>query len=286
MSSKEPMNMLERTLVAVARGPEARPKLFRQLRGVLLHFLLPYHPEMEGKIELKNGMRMDFIVWKGKKGEFIPIFSCLERLNEAVARQGLKKNPYCAAEALGATLFQVLACQKYGAVLNPGCGPVEFYIDRNAVRGLADGSILNPIQPLPGPRETRRMIIVKPEDYPTDFLQPLFQFLRGRPEALAGWLFRFKTPKPPLTVEYGFMLVASGNWEQLKQDFGVVAHSLCMDKPEMYYGVQVTHPDDPAIATLLAPLHPFFLAPGYKLPEARKSTGEGQGGATPVTPAA
>lgn len=73
-------------------------------------------------------------------------------------------------------------------MLNPACGTGEFYLDLAAVRLLADGSILKPIQPAGGPPVNRRMTIVKPENYPTDFLQPLFQFLRGGPEALAGWL--------------------------------------------------------------------------------------------------
>lgn len=68
------------------------------------------------------------------------------------------------------------------------------------------------------------------------------------------------------------MLVASGNWDQFKQDFGVVAHGLCQNTPEKYYSVQVKHPTDQTIPNVLAKLHPFFVAPGYQVPGAAAPT--------------
>jgi len=270
----ESQNDLERAFAKAARGTEAHPELFRQLRKSELSFLLPYHPEIEGgEFELKNGAPVPpFVIWQNKEGAFIPVFTSEARADAAVAKQTedqhFKRCPYSVGTLKGEILFKVLTVLKRGVVLNPLCGTEEVYLDKDAVRLLGDGSILEPIKPV-GPPEDRDMTVVLPDDYPTEFLEPLFRFLSERPEVKAAWLFRLDKPRPPLKVEYGFILVASGNWEQVKQDFGVVAHSYCMDKPEMYYLVQVTHPADPVIKDVLAPMHPFYVAPGYQVPCAK-----------------
>lgn len=103
-------NELERAFAKTLRGPEGRPEFFRQLRAVTLTFLMPYHPEMEGMIGLKNGDTMTFSVWNSPKGGFIPIFTSLARAEQAIKAIGAKDKTFCLAEMNGAELFHLIRC--------------------------------------------------------------------------------------------------------------------------------------------------------------------------------
>ena len=185
-----PLNELERLLADPRQGPESHPQLFRLLREATLVFLMPYHPEIMGSYNLKEGdAGPKFIVWKGSEGPCIPVFTSMDRANEACKKIGVPDKKYALAEMNGQQLFAVLRLQQYPIIINPACGVATTYLDRNAMKMLADGSILKPIDERAA-QKSGNVVIVDPADYPTDFLQPLFQFLRKRTEVKAAWLFR------------------------------------------------------------------------------------------------
>lgn len=258
-----PINDLERAYAASVRGPEGNPELFRLLRESKLIFLLPYHPEMEGTFSLGNGDAVPkFSLWKSSDGIHIPIFTSKERANEAFKRMRSRDKEYAIAEMKGQELFHLISCQPYAIVINPACKIAATYMDMNAVKKLADGSILKPVED--GATHEGTVNIVEPADYPTDFLQPLFRFLRERPQVKAAWLFRHFTPADPTRTYYVFALRVIGDAEKVKQDFAVVAHAACPEKTD--YGVMIIDPKDQALARVTSTHPAFYAAPDYKSP--------------------
>lgn len=258
-----PLSELERLLSDPRQGPESHPRLFRLLCESTLVFLMPYHPEIMGTMSLKNGDQgPKFVVWKGAEGLRIPIFTSIERANEACKKIGARDKQYALAEMNGQQLFALLSSQKYSVMINPACGPATTHLDTNAIKMLADGSILKPIDD--GPRREGKVVIVDPADYPTDLLQPLFFFLRNRKEVKAAWLFREADLPPDSKVSYVFVLKVVGNAEKLKQDFAVVATGAA--PPDVEFGVTTLDAANKPLVAITAKATPFYAAPGFKSP--------------------
>ena len=256
------MNELERAFAKALRGPEGQPDLFRQLRDAELAFLMPYHPEMEGMVEVGNGSTMTFCVWENPNGRFVPVFTSAERAEQALEATGMGDKPFVVGEMKGEWLFAALAGQEEKVVLNPACGMGEILLDHNAVAKIADGSILKPIDD-ESESVSGAVKLVDPADYPTDFLQPLFQFLRTRPEVKAAWLFQ-QTDGPKERTVYVFGLWATGDTETARQDFSVVAKAA--HPAETDFGVFIMDPAEPQMAEMMRRHQPFFAAPGFTPP--------------------
>lgn len=263
MNMKDPMNDLEQAYLSGLRGPEGRPDLFRQLRESILAFLMPYHPELEEMMELEGGDALSFIVWEGPKGSFVPIFTSMERAEQAVKQVGAEDTQQSLAEMPGEMLFKVLTTQQRGVVINPACGMGEMFLDLNAVKMLADGSILKPIAT--GAKQGGGVKIVDPADYPTDFIQPLFRFLRGRAEVKAAWLLQRDPAPDPAKPFYIFGLLATGDAEQLEQDFAVVAQSSRLHGAD--FGVILLDVKIPKMAAVMAKFPPVYAAPDFCPPK-------------------
>ena len=260
---KNPANDLESALAVALRGPEGHPDFFRQLREAIVTFLMPYHPELDGTFEIRNGGTMTFTIWESPKGKFIPIFTSLERAQQAIKNTSAPDNQYAIAEMKGKELFKVITCQKHPVVINPASDIGELFLDHAASRMVADGTILRPIRS--GAQQQGRVKIVEPADYPTDFLQPLFRFLRERAEVKAAWLFRQLEQPDPARVNYVFgLLVACDDPEQIGQDFAVVAKSAKPDDAD--FGVMIINPNEPAMAKIISTYPAFYAAPDYKAP--------------------
>lgn len=252
-----PKAQLEAVLSNPKLGPESHPQLFRLLRENILVFLMPYHPELMGKFSLKNGDPLPkFALWKGADGPQIPIFSSIERANEACKKIGIKDGTYALAELNGQQLFHLLSCQPNMVVINPACNTGATHLDINAVKMLADGSILEPIPP--GNEKSGQVQIVEPADYPTDFLQPLFRFLRERKEIQAAWLFREAELTPEGQISYVFVLKSNGNEQQIGQDFNIVAKSSC--PRTAIFGVTSWDPDNAPMVAVTAKFPAFYSA--------------------------
>ena len=261
MHTNQPSNDLERALAGAMRGPQGYPELFRQLRESELTFLMPYHPEMEGVMELQNGDEFNLTFWKNGEEQVIPLFTSGERAQQALESIGEKDRPCCIAEMEGETLFRILQNYKTKVVINPALNPGGLHLDANAVRMLADGSILHPIT---GREQAHgRVKIMDPADYPTDFIQPLFEFLRQRKEVQAAWIF--ETPpheKETAECHYVFGLLAVDAEEQLEQDFVVVAQNA---RPKgVQFGVVMLDPRDGPQAGIIAKCLPFYASPGFR----------------------
>ena len=183
----QPTNDLERALVAAMRGPAGQPEFYRQLRDSEVVFLMPYHPDLEGTMSVTGGDRVAMVSWKSLQGEFVPVFTSRRVATWAIKTRA-PGEPYALAAVKGETFFLMVAPQKQMVIVNPGCPTGEVLLVPEAVQAMADGSIFKPITSVEKTEE--QVIIMDPADYPTDFIQPLFQFLRGRPEVRAAWIFQ------------------------------------------------------------------------------------------------
>ena len=251
---------LERILVARDFGPHYYPDLFRMLRELELVFLLPYHPEMLGEtVTLKNGDQLpQFAVWDSSdQGRRVPIFSSPRLANDACKAIGAEPHEFALASMPGEGLFQLLACQPDAIVLNPACHTNAVFLDLASVRRLGDGSIFRSEL---GERQQSRVEPLDPADYPTNFVQELFSFLKQRPRVRATWIFR-TVPEEGAAFEYVFVLDAEGDWLEVEREFRVVASAACAKDSQ--YGVAPLDPANKALVTLTAQTTPFFARPGY-----------------------
>ena len=259
----KPLNELERLLSARDFGPQHYPDVFRLLRDSPLVFLLPYHPELAGSSDtVRSGDELPpFVIWEcPDDGLRIPIFTSPQRASEACEAIGSADRAYAMAEMPGKDLFDLLSFQPDHVAINPACKTSTLFLDIVAVKRLADGSILDPVG-----GETKEGIVsmVDPADYPTDFLQPLFCFLRERRQVQAVWLLQEETV-PNAPVSYVFVLKVLGESQALERDFSVVARSACPKNVE--YGVTLLDPKNEELVQLTDAFTPFYAAPDYHTP--------------------
>lgn len=258
-----PVNELDRLLAARDFGPQHYPEVFRLLRDSLLVFLLPYHPELAGTSDtVRNGdMLPPFLIWQSTgSGPKIPIFTSPRRAHEACRAVGQEDRTYAMAEMLGRDLFDLLAFQPEDIAINPACEGSTLFLDSTAVKKLADGSILDPEG---GESKEGIVSIVDPADYPTDFLQPLFCFLRERRQVQAVWLLQEET-EPNAPISYVFVLKVTSEAQALERDFRVVARSACPQNVD--YGVTLFDPENKGLVELTEAFTPFYAAPDFRAP--------------------
>ena len=243
--------------MAALRSPAGRPELFRQLRQSDLFFLIPYQEDLEGETTITGGDRLVLISWHGSHGEYVPVFTSERQATWAMKSRREEEEPAYLAQMKGEVFFTIMATRKDAQVIiNPGCPLGEARLIECAIKGLATGSILRPVRSVE--EATEQMIIMDPADYPTNFIQPLFEFLRGRPEVAAAWIFRQEPPTPPATVRYRIGLHITGPREQVQQDFVLVAKAA--RPPNVEFGVTVLDPTHPDTARMMRGVRPFYRA--------------------------
>ncbi|MDB6056948.1 MAG: sseB [Verrucomicrobiales bacterium] len=262
-------NDLERAYQLTLRSPAGRPELFRQLLKSALWFLLPFHPEMQGVVRLENGEPIPFEQLKCSDGVFVPIYTSDQRAIESAKRlnaaspPGSRSQKHIIAEMDGLALFKTLAAQNLQVVINPACGTDPLFFPLDAVKKIADGTAQEPFQPAAGERGIVK--VVEPADYPTDFVQPLFDYLRTRSEIDAVWLLQ-QTDAPPDKIVYALGILASGDVEHVENDLGIVGHPVRPKGAE--FTVVRLDVKNPAIKNMIAGFPPFYAAPGFVWPSA------------------
>ena len=248
-------------------GPHCYPAVFRLLRESRLVFLLPYHPELTGTEDIvrPGDPSPRFPIWESAEtGRRIPIFSSARRANEGCKAAGAPDLAYTLAEMPGRQLFDMLACQPDPIALNPGCNTHVLCFSASTAKELASEVQTEPVE---RERKRSRVSIVDPADYPTDFIQPLFRFLCGRPEVQAAWLLREHT-RSGAPISYVFVLKVKGGAEELERDFRMVAGAVCPE--DVNYGIAPFDPKNAGLVELTSEFTPFFAAPGYSRSSRRR----------------
>jgi len=259
-----PLNDLERLLSNPKFGPESYPEMFRLLRESELVFLLPYHPEMEGAIGLKNGDALPpFVVWENKqekRGARIPIFSSIERAQEACKKTGARDNQYALAEMKGKELFHLISCQEHSIVLNPATSGRALFLDMEGVKQVAAAPYL---EKNTGPQKQGKVQFLTAADYPTNLVQALFQRFRQTPGVQAAWMTKELNRTEPGTA-YIVVVIATCDHEKLRQDILIVAGS-AIHKDETCFVSFIDSTNAQGMA-VTAKFTPFFAAPDFKAP--------------------
>jgi hypothetical protein len=261
-------NALDRMLGAKDFGPQYFPELFRLLRDSPLIFLMPYHPELvDTEHSLQEGNAMpQFALWSSQdRGRTIPVFTSVACANAGCKTVGAPDNTYVFAEMVGKDLFDLLRRLPEAVAINPACPTSVLHLDGAALTKLADGSIL---QPEPGEVKQSTANIMDPADYPTDFLQPLFCFLRTRPQVQAAWILR-ETEQPGAPVSYVFVLQLEGEAPEVERDFRLVARAACPKDAE--YGLTLLDRKNKSMMRMAKGSQPFYAAPGYRPPGRRRA---------------
>jgi SseB protein N-terminal domain len=132
-----PENKLERALLRAANDPVNHPAMWRAMWREELHFLMPYHPEMEGVAQIREGDELPLISWTDTKGQYVPIFSSAAR----IPTPGQKGAPaFCLGTMPGEVLFRFLAPLKLRVILNANHAP-NLVMQPETVRAFSRGEM-------------------------------------------------------------------------------------------------------------------------------------------------
>jgi hypothetical protein len=258
---KEPMNDLERAFAAAARGLEGRPEFFRRLRESQLCSLTVGRPAGQTTFTAGSGGDLNFQVWAKKKEACIPVFTSIERAEEALKRTGRPFDRQNALQMKGEKLFQIIAARKpaRAVIINPSCAIGEMFFDTTAVKLLADGSIINPSKD--GKRESGLAHVIGPADYPPNLIEPLLRYLRRCADVKAAWLFKHQPESPKATYIVGLLMSDESRARRIEQDLIVVAKGV---RPVVNCSATVLNMREPAAAKIIAKNEPFYSVPDFK----------------------
>lgn len=268
MSSKNiPFNELDQSIKALGRSQSALPRFMRALSEGELWFLTPYHPEIEGEaMEVEEGMRSPFVELEDGKGIFVPVFSSAERLDEAILAAKVPPNTYSAAGMESVLVLELLSKMNLRTVLNRNCATGEVELPQNLMSDVADGSAFD-APPMDGPSQQKTLTLIEPADYPTDLLQPIFEFVRQHENFRALWVFHHGEDHraPGGGLHYQFVVHMDPRDASIYHDFQLVVASTCKDPNEAGSGC-VDETDENYLAALWDLVKPFYVAKDQRPP--------------------
>lgn len=259
----QPINELELAYQNAHLGIEETVEYFRLLRECNLVFLAPYHPEIEGENKVGTDGQMVLTAWSVNAEDVIPIFTSVERADEAMTKRGQPNERYVVGEMIGKELMKGFAPphNRLRVMMNPGCSCGSRFMDGKMIASILDGSAL--YIPTPGEQAMNGLVISLPAGQPAILREPLGKFLRSVPEARAAWLFYEENPKPPAEKCYVFaLLLEGGDPEMLKRDAALAIESVC--PPEWRSRALLIDPKDPGFEDVIACVIPFYSVPAFK----------------------
>lgn len=245
------------------------PDFFRELTKGELWFLMRYHPEIEGEwMQLKNGSPLPFAMLEDGQGVVVPLFSSEERLDEGLERGHVPPRKYSAGTMPAVEILEILGKAELRAVINKSCATGEVTILPNLMRDLADGTALKP-QPT-GPPARARLKKLDPANYPTDLIQPVFEFMRLHRNFRAAWVLGFADtePQPANGRGYHLMFLMDPRDEQVFHDLNLIVQAARAKTDDVQLG-QLDETDPNYIAKVFREATPFYIAADYRPPQPR-----------------
>lgn len=267
MSDLTPTNDLDRAIMALQRSQSALPDLCRHLATGELWFLVPYHPEVEGEvIEFGNGSSVPFAMLEDSEGVLVPIFSSEARLEQGLERAGIPARTYSAGSLPALQLLEILGNGELRAILNKSCTTGELLLPCDLMRDLANGSAL---EPLPVGQATQQTVeILDAADYPTDLIQPAFEFMRRHGNFRAAWIFSRtrNNEQPDQACGYQLLLLMKPKDEAILHDLNVTVQSARQNPDDI--AVALLDENDVAyVKELFRQAAPFYIAADYQRPQ-------------------
>ncbi len=266
MSEYIPTNALDRALMALQRSPAATADFYRELSEGELWFLVRFHPEIEGEVlEIKNGSPLPFAILEDQAGAVVPLFSSEARLDEGLKRGRVPERTFAAAAMPAKQVLEILGKANLRAVVNKSCGTGQIVIPANLMRDLANGRVFqpNPVQA----QQRGRLKIINPADYPTNLIQPVFEFMRRHAKFRAAWVFDssplVKQPVPGRCYQLLFLMAPRD--EGLFNDLNIAIQAARAPDDDVGLGL-LDETDTGYIGQLFQKARPFFVAPDYPAP--------------------
>jgi hypothetical protein len=155
-------------------------------------------------------------------------------------------------------VLHILSTQNTRAVLNPACGTGEVKLSPSLM-----ASLIADARPSPTPvADVSEVAVVDPADYPTDFVQPVFEFMREHREFRAAWIFGNPDREHENAHGYVLAVLMEPRDETLIADLGIVIRGALT--PELEVEVSILDPVEPATAELVRMVRPFHCAPDFE----------------------
>ena len=266
----EPVNDLERAYLDAHLGVPETVAYFKELRDSVVSFLMPYHPEFNGVLQVGNGSSVTFLLWQINGEPMIPLFTSAARAEEALHAAGKMDEKNLLGEMLGKELLHLISMlpDEYNIVVNPACAMGSRMMNHKMITSVVDGSAL--AIPTPGELAMNGLVISLPDRQPIQLRAPLCRFLSGLPEVKAAWLFFEEEPKPPHERVYAVgIMLAGGDAEELKRETALALAGAC--PPEWDSRAMIMDPQDPGFNDIMHCVPPFYkttdFQPPAKLPE-------------------
>jgi hypothetical protein len=233
------MNELERLLVRAREDPAARPRFYRALADHTLYVLTPV-PMDEGSRTVQAEEQIQIIHWLDGDQQIIPIFSSLERLNEAV-RQVPEKYGYLGVR--GRELFGILSQGDLPAVLNPNWSHGRTFLP-NEIARLAEGTFSDPASTEIIERE-RSVLVGQPKEYPHDLVVALKKCFSSEKKVAAAYLALYVDPKVGPEPRLVVTIASTGDARSVVKDAGVIAREIMNNGPAVDFVVTEKGADAP-----------------------------------------
>lgn len=264
------MNDFDRIVYTAVRHRSAMPDLYRALIDNDLLALTPrdLQTEMIGGFVLENGAPFPFVQLTEKDGRVVvPIFTSDKRVDECLKRAKVPPKAYSIAEAPGRVMMEVLGAMNLHAVLNKDSKKTgTITLPPNLMRDLASGKVLDPTA-IDAVRETVRLRKIDPADFPTDFVQALFEVLRKHRNFRAAWIFNLVTEKvlPEGGKFYAAHVLMEPRDEAIFHEFNMVVQAARNRRDDVRLGL-VDEDDWSYVRGLFRQATPFFIAADYEPP--------------------
>ena len=271
MNEQEPDNSELDALYRRAGRPELRPALFAAMLETDLYTVVPRGNSTRpaDMVARPQGKNLEFIRWASGGEEYFFVFTSL-RMALLGRRKIKSKVPLLIIALPGPELLRKMHRQGVGMALNPWADEYELLCNDKVVEGILDGSLLHSEDAPEEERVSGMVLALKPEDYPTSLVQPVFELLKTRPEVQAGWVLHPVEEKKRGEKYYLFgLLTTAEDTRALEHAVLTVLGMVDFDHQEgARFSVTIMDYGNPGHAGLMREFVPFYAAPGYQAPSA------------------
>jgi hypothetical protein len=216
-----PENDLERSLAKAATDPAHRPQFYQDfVKADIFVIQHGFVPEKTGRSTLEQGMELKIAPFDMNGKSYLPIFSSLARLRAAIHNEVgyLSMN---ALEFLKIT-------QSAELILNPGSDYGKEFT-REELAGIIDGAIwrTNPYTV----EKATQVLLGQPARHPHALVEALSRLFAGKNEVQSAYLAHFFNPAVGDKSHTLIGIEATGNWERLVAESGMVAANVEVPDP-------------------------------------------------------
>lgn len=208
---------------------------------------------------------MPFVRLQTERGVVVPVYSSEARVAEGLKQGKVPPRTYMAAMMPAVQALEILGKLNLPMTVNKGCATGDVTLPPNLLRDLADGTALQPLGTGGEKSEQLTLEKINPADYPTDLLQPVFEFFRQHRSFRAAWIFSRASGGHPAPAHrpYYLLVLMEPRDATLFHDFNLVAQS-ARGKHEL--NLSLADEKDPEyIAGLFRQARPFYVAADWHL---------------------